>query len=180
MFSCIFFLPVHVSGYAPQSKFTGGQGPTGRERRKKKGGSLCKSSFRRGKAGWMGRGEERERAKGQRGNIFSLCSPSFLFSSCEGQAWRGCGLAQRLCTAPRGASHRNPINHWSRSLTPGHKDLTHTHTRTHAHTHTHPTCQHTNRMSTCMFARACKASEEKQNAKRRGWRFLSAFSQKYT
>lgn len=87
--------------------------------------------------GWA-EGEERE-SKGQVREHFPFhppLLPAFLSSSCEGQAWRGCGLALRLCTAPCGASHRNPINHWSRSLTPGHKDPTHCvhlHMQTHKH-----------------------------------------------
>lgn len=120
----------------------------------------------------MGRGEERE-SKGQRGNIFpsTLLLPAFLFSSCEGQAWRGCGLAQWLCTAPCGASHRNPINHWSRSLTPGHKDPTHTAAYT-------CTCQHTNIMTTCISACAYEGKIEKEKRRQeRRWRFLSVFAE---
>lgn len=98
----------------------------------------------------------KERVKDSEG-IFSpppSLFPASLFSSCEGQAWRGCGLAQRLCTAPCSASHRNPINHWSRSLTPGHKDPTHTATYT-------CTCQHTNIMNTYISACACEGKRKK-------------------
>lgn len=102
----------------------------------------------------MGKGEEGE-SKGQQGNIFPPPSllPAFLFSRCEGQAWRGCGLAQWLCMAPCGASHRNPINHRSRSLTPGHKDPTRwLHSILHMQTHTH----------TQILAYPCSAREEKE------------------
>lgn len=117
-------------------------------------------SFRREKQDGWAEGRK-ERVKDSEG-IFSPppppLLPASLFSSCERQAWRGCGLAQRLCTAPCGASHRNPINHWSRSLTPGHKDPTHTATYT-------CTCQHTNIMNTCISACACEGKRENKKKK---------------
>lgn len=104
------------------------RGPTGgeRERTERTVGVSCKSRFRREKQdGWAeGRTERARDSEGIFSTPASHLSRPLPFSSCEGQAWRGCGPAQRLCAAPRGASHRNPINHWSRSLTPGHKDPT--------------------------------------------------------
>lgn len=127
----------------------------------------------------MGRRKERE-SKGQRGKKFfpppSLLPPSRLsLLSCEGQAWRGCGLAQRLCTAPCGASHRNPINHWSRSLTPGHKDPTR---RLHCiHLHM-KTCKHNECLHICrVHVRKKKERKPKGKRERERKRILGVFTE---
>lgn len=77
-------------------EFNRGQGPTERERRKKRVGVVVKvDSFRREKQDGWAEGRK-ERVKDSE-RIFSpppSLLPAFLFPSCEGQAWRGCGLAQ--------------------------------------------------------------------------------------
>lgn len=76
----------------PQFELNRGQGPA----EKREEGVVVKvDSFKRGKQDGWAEGRK-ERVKDSEG-IFSpppSLLPAFLFSSCEGQAWRGCGLAQ--------------------------------------------------------------------------------------
>lgn len=135
---------VHVDG--PHFKLNRGQGPTERERREKWVGVVVKvDGFRREKQDGWAEGRK-ERVKDREG-IFSpppSLLPAFLFSSCEGQAWRA-------AVWPNDCVRRLAVPHTGTPLITGAGlsllDTKTPHTDSTAYT---CTCKHTNTMNTCI------------------------------